>query len=164
MKILGIDPGFGTMGWAIIEHHLKIVEFGSVETSSTKELDEKLLDIHNAITKIIKKYKPDCVAIERLFFARNTKTAIDVAKCIGTILLTTRLSGLRAYEYNPSQVKQAITGYGRATKHQMQRMIMRIFKTSDLPKPDDAADALAVAACHFFHSSKLKGKCYYYNT
>ena len=158
MKILGIDPGFDRLGWAIIEHDLKIIDFGIIETSRDSEIDERLLEIHKKIKNIINTFEPECIAIERLFFAKNTKTAIDVAKCIGVILLTTKLSGLQFHEYSPSQVKQAITGYGRATKKQIQNMIMKILKISELPKPDDAADALAIAACHTFSLTNYRKK------
>ena len=127
---------------------MTIVDFSVIETSKVNELDDRLLEAHNSLIQIINKFSPDCIAIERLFFSKNTKTAIDVAKCIGVILLTIRLSGLSYTEYTPSQVKQAITGYGRATKKQMQTMIMKIFKIDELKGSDDASDALAIAACH----------------
>ena len=128
MRILGIDPGYATLGWAIIEGTLKIIDYGCIETKSGLGIDERLLIIHGELNKIIEHYKPDCLAVEKLFFAKNTKTAIDVAKCIGVILLTARLKKLTYTEYTPLQVKNAITGYGRAAKNQMQNIIMKIFK------------------------------------
>jgi crossover junction endodeoxyribonuclease RuvC len=160
VRILSIDPGYATLGWAIIEGTLKIVDYGAVETKSGLEIDERLLIIHNELNKIIDYYKPDCVAIEKLFFAKNTKTAINVAKCIGVILLTTKLKGLGYNEYTPLQVKNAITGYGRAAKDQIQNIIMKIYKLKEIPRPDDAADALAIAACHFLNmkSARITGR------
>ncbi len=151
MRILGIDPGYATLGWAIIDGNLKIVDYGLVETNNNIRIDERLFIIHNEINKIIANYSPQCVAIEKLFFAKNTKTAIDVAKCIGVVLLTAKLNNLDYDEYSPSQVKNAITGYGRASKDQIQNIIMKIFKLKEIPRPDDAADALAIAACHFLN-------------
>ncbi|MDY6967808.1 MAG: crossover junction endodeoxyribonuclease RuvC [Spirochaetota bacterium] len=148
MRILGIDPGFGSIGWAIVEYPLSIVDFDVIETDKLKQFDDRLLETHNSLIHIINKFNPDCIAIERLFFSKNTKTAIDVAKCIGAILLTAKLSGLTYTEYTPSQIKQAIAGYGRATKNQMKKMIMNIFKIDELTGPDDASDALAIAVCH----------------
>ena len=160
MRILSIDPGYARLGWAIIEGTLKIVDYGSIETKSGLEIDERLLIIHNELNKIIEYYKPGCVAIEKLFFAKNTKTAIDVAKCIGVILLTAKLKELSYNEYTPSQVKNAITGYGRAAKDQIQHIIMKIYKLKEIPKPDDTADALAIAACHFLNmkSDRITGR------
>jgi crossover junction endodeoxyribonuclease RuvC len=151
VRILGIDPGYATLGWAIIDGNLKIVDYGLVETNNNSRIDERLFIIHNEINKIIANYSPQCVAIEKLFFAKNTKTAIDVAKCIGVVLLTAKLNNLNYDEYSPSQVKNAITGYGRASKDQIQNIIMKIFKLKEIPRPDDAADALAIAACHFLN-------------
>lgn len=156
MRILGIDPGYATLGWAIIDGSLKIVDYGLVETNNNIRIDERLFIIHNQINKIIANYSPQCVAIEKLFFAKNTKTAIDVAKCIGVVLLTAKLNNLDYDEYSPSQVKNAITGYGRASKDQIQNIIMKIFKLKEIPRPDDAADALAIAACHFLNLKNVK--------
>lgn len=155
MRILGIDPGYGILGWAIIECNLSIIDYGIITTDPGSALDERLLMIHTGLSDIIKTFKPESVAIERLFFAKNTKTALDVAKCIGAVLLSTKLAGLCYNEYSPSQVKTAITGYGRASKDQMQRMIMKIFRINDIPRPDDAADALAIAACHSFNIKNI---------
>ncbi len=158
MRILGIDPGFGTLGWAVVEKDLRVAEYGVIETSPDCAIDERLLYIHTAITEIIQKHNPDCVAIERLFFAKNTKTALDVSKCIGVILLTTKLAGLTYKEYTPLQVKTALTGYGRATKNQILQMVVRLYSLKEIPQPDDAADALAIAACHAFSLKMLKIK------
>lgn len=158
MKILGIDPGYATLGWAVIADSLKIIDFGLIETNRDQGIDERLFVIHSEINKIIVYYKPDCLAIEKLFFAKNTKTAIDVAKSIGVILLTARLQQLSFNEYTPLQVKNAITGYGRASKDQMQNIIKKIYNLKEIPRPDDVADALAIAACHFLSRKNIKIK------
>jgi crossover junction endodeoxyribonuclease RuvC len=156
VRILSIDPGYATLGWAIIESGLKIVDYGSIQTKSGLEIDERFFLIHYELNKIIDCYKPDCAAIEKLFFAKNTKTAVDVAKCIGVILLTVKLKGLGYSEYTPLQVKNAITGYGRAAKGQIQNMIMKIYKLKEIPRPDDAADALAIGACHYLNMASSR--------
>lgn len=148
MTILGIDPGYGSLGWSVISRDLKLIDFGSIETSSGANIAERLHLIHKQLESIIVKHKPDCAAIERLFFNKNSTTAIDVAKAIGVILLTLTIHEICYTEYTPSQVKQSITGYGRAGKDQVQFMIMKIFKLDEIPKPDDAADAIAIALCH----------------
>jgi len=148
VRILGIDPGYGILGWSVVESDLTLVDYGTIETSSLLSFDERLLQIHNALRKIIDEYSPEFAAVEKLFFQNNTTTAMDVAKAIGAVILTLKISDIGYEEYTPSQVKQAITGYGRAPKEQMQQMIKRIFGIREVPRPDDAADALAVAACH----------------
>lgn len=148
MKILGIDPGYSILGWAVIEHSFKIVSYGTVETNDMPHLDDKLMKIHHAIKTIIDTYQPEAVSIEKLFFAKNTKTALDVAKCIGAVILSLKMANLSHTEYTPLQVKMSITGYGRASKIQIQNMMMKIFRIPELPKPDDAADAIAIATCH----------------
>ncbi|MFH0975187.1 MAG: crossover junction endodeoxyribonuclease RuvC [Spirochaetota bacterium] len=158
MRILSIDPGYATLGWAIIEGSLNIIGYGSIETDRSLEIDERLFIIHRQLNQIIESHKPDCLAIEKLFFAKNTKTAIDVAKCIGVILLTAKIHELSYSEYTPLQVKAAITGYGRAAKGQIQNIIMKIYKLKELPRPDDVADALAIAACHFLNMKSVRIK------
>jgi len=158
VRILGIDPGYGILGWSVIENNLVMVDYGTIETSSKLRFDDRLLQIHLALKKIINEYAPECVSIEKIFFQKNTTTAMDVSKTIGAVILTIRMFNLQYYEYTPSQVKQSITGYGRATKEQMQQMVQKIFKIKELPKPDDAADALAVAACHSFLALKPRVK------
>lgn len=150
MRILGIDPGYAILGWSVIEKDLKLINYGTIETHKDKCIEDRILEIHNALTEILNKYKPQTVAIERLFFSKNTKTAIDVAKTIGAIILTVKMHGLELHEYQPNQVKIALTGYGRASKEQMQTMVKTIFNLKKIPTPDDAADALAIAASHSF--------------
>ena len=156
MRILGIDPGYATLGWAVIDSDFKIIDCNFIGTESGLKIDERLLKIYSGITGLINKYNPNCLAIERLFFTKNAKTAIDVAKCIGVILLTAKLNQLDYNEYSPSHVKTAITGYGRASKDQIQNIIMKIYKLKKIPRPDDVADALAIAACHFLSTKQTR--------
>jgi len=156
VRILGIDPGYKNLGWSIIEKNQTIVDYGVIDTSSDKRIDERLLDIHTKLDAIITLYKPDCAAIEKLFFTKNIKTGMDVAKTVGAILLTLRINNIGYFEYTPSQVKQVVTGYGRADKAQMKFMIKSIFQMSDELQSDDAADALAIALCHSLLQSRTK--------
>jgi crossover junction endodeoxyribonuclease RuvC len=148
VRILGIDPGYGILGWAVVEKNQSLIGYGIITTDSSATIDERLFEIHGRLIEIISLHKPTCAAIEKLFFVKNITTGIDVAKTIGAIILTLRLNNIRYYEYAPSQIKQAVTGYGRAGKEQMKMMIKSIFKLSELPTPDDAADAIAIALCH----------------
>jgi crossover junction endodeoxyribonuclease RuvC len=147
-RILGIDPGYGILGWGVIEKDLRVVEFGVITTPPGTAIESRLFLIHRELQDIITRLAPDSAALEKLFFAKNTTTAFDVAKAVGAVYLTLAMNEIPFSEYTPPQVKQAVTGYGRASKGQMQQMIMKIFGLSALPSPDDAADALAVAACH----------------
>lgn len=158
MRVLGIDPGFGILGWAVIEKDFKLVSCGAIETEKNAVLQERILHIHHELQEILKTYRPECIALERVFFTKNTKTAIDVAKCIGVVILTIGLEGLPYAEYTPSRVKQAITGYGRADKEQVQGMIVKLFNLKSFPFPDDTADALAIAACHCLSTGNRIGK------
>ncbi|TAL36433.1 MAG: crossover junction endodeoxyribonuclease RuvC [Spirochaetes bacterium] len=148
MRVLGIDPGYGILGWAVIEDSFKALAYGVIETSKQAHFDDRLHEIHTGMTVIIREYAPETAAMEKLFHARNTTTSLDVAKAIGVVILTLRMHGLRCAEYSPLQVKYALTGYGRASKSQMQEMVLRLFGMKEIPRPDDAADALAIAACH----------------
>ena len=149
--ILGIDPGFGRVGYGIIKKNekgdWKMVDFGCIETSVKKSFVDRLAEIHEALVKIIKKHKPTRMAVEELFFFTNVKTAIEVGQARGVILLTGVENNLPIDEFTPLQVKQAITGYGRAEKGQMQKMAAMILGMTEKIKSDDAADALAVALC-----------------
>ncbi|TFH38822.1 MAG: crossover junction endodeoxyribonuclease RuvC [Chrysiogenales bacterium] len=146
--MLGIDPGYGRLGWSVIEKNLNLVDYGTIETASGCNIADRIHTIHTKLETIINLYRPDCAAIERLFFSKNTTTAIDVAKTIGAVVLTLRLHDIEHTEYTPSQIKQSLTGYGRAGKEQMKFMIKSIFKLTEIPQPDDAADAIAIALCH----------------
>lgn len=149
-RILGIDPGFGRVGYGIIEQTgstWKHVVHGCVETSPKKDFASRLLQIHEDLAAIIEKFKPTRMAVEELFFFKNVTTAIEVGQARGVILLTGRKNNLPIDEFTPLQVKQAMTGYGRAEKKQMQKLVAVILGLKDAIKSDDAADALAVALC-----------------
>ena len=147
MRILGIDPGFGILGWAVIEHTMKIVDYGSIETKAGLPIDERLFTIHAEVSSVIERYRPDKAVIEKLFFSKNITTAMDVSRACGVVLLAFRQHALPYEEVTPMQVKQCITGYGKADKKQIQTMVQKIFNLKEIPKPDDAADALAIASC-----------------
>ena len=151
MRILGIDPGFAITGYSIIDYignkfHLETS--GAILTEAHTSFPLRLEKINKDLDNIIKTYQPEAMAIEELFFNNNAKTAINVAQARGVILITARQNDLNIYEYTPLQIKQALTGQGRAEKAQVQYMVKAILGLDSIPKPDDAADALAVAICH----------------
>jgi crossover junction endodeoxyribonuclease RuvC len=146
--ILGIDPGYAILGWSVIDDSTRLLGYGTITTDCQTPLNRRLLVIHERIDGIIREFSPGTAAMERLFFQRNTTTAMDVARTSGVVLLTLALSGIPVHEYTPSQIKMAVTGYGRADKKQMQAIIQKLFNLDEVPRPDDAADALAVALCH----------------
>jgi len=148
--VLGIDPGTALTGYGIVERtgsKLRMVDYGCVETLSTMELPRRLLEIHSAVLGLIDEHKPTSIGVERLFFNRNVQTAFAVGQARGVVLLAAAERSLPVFEYGPHEVKMAVTGYGRAEKAQVQRMVQMVLGMSQLPKPDDAADALAVAIC-----------------
>lgn len=158
MIIFGLDPGIAIVGYGIIEvigNRVRLIDFGVIETKSDLSLPERLKIIDDKLNKLIELHNVDELAIEELFFNKNVKTVINVAQARGVEVLSFVKRGILSYEYTPLQVKQAITGYGRADKKQMQESIKMIFKLKEIPKPDDAADAIAIALCHFF-SLKFK--------
>jgi len=151
MKILGIDPGTGMMGWGLIEkegREIRPLKYGCIKTPANSEQSSRLLHIFDSLSDIIEKNKPDEAVIEKLFFFKNQKTVISVAEARGVSIVAVKKFGLPVYEYTPLQIKQALTGYGRAEKKQMQEMVRVTCKLKECPKPDDAADALAIAICH----------------
>lgn len=151
VKILGIDPGTAIVGWGIVTEDKKrpqMQAYGCIETSKHKDNVDRLHEIACDLEEIIRKYQPDEVAIEDLFFFKNLKTAIKVAQARGVLLLVSKQAKLSIFEYTPLQVKQSITGYGRAEKKQVQHMVKNILGLKEVPQPDDAADALAIAICH----------------
>ncbi len=161
MVILGIDPGYAIVGYGIVSYdnnNFKPVTFGAVTTPAGMDFPERLDIIYNGITQLIKENKPEALAIEKLYFNTNTTTAIDVAQARGVILLAARQCGVPIFEYTPLQVKQAVTGYGRAEKRQIIEMTKALLGLSKAPKPDDTADALAMAICHAHTSGSLLGK------
>lgn len=159
MRILGIDPGYAIVGFGVIDmdnrRMCKVVDYGAITTHKDTPFPERLEIIGKSLAKIIEQYKPDCLAIEELFFNSNTTTAIAVAEARGVILYVCKLSGIKMFEYTPLQIKQALTGNGRAEKKQVQYMTKVILKLASVPKPDDTADALAVALCHSQTNSSL---------
>ena len=148
--ILGLDPGIADTGYGIINYDkgkLSCLTYGSIKTDSRKDLLERLEKLDFELEELIKKYKPSVVAVEELFFNKNTKTALIVGQARGALLLRIKKSALKFLEFTPGQVKQSVAAYGRASKDQVQKMVKIILNLKELPKPDDAADALAVAIC-----------------
>ncbi len=148
--ILGIDPGIADTGYGVIRSegsNLTCLCYGSIKTSSKLDLISRLEILHTELDKIIKKYKPDLATIEQLFFNKNVRTALIVGQARGVILLTLKQNKLIIADYTPSQVKAAVSAYGKASKLQVQKMVKLILKLKELPQPDDAADALAIAIC-----------------
>ncbi len=151
MIILGIDPGIATVGYSVIEcigNKYNPLDYGVITTPPDMIFPERLAKINREIVKLIREYKPEDLAIEELFFNKNVKTAIMVAQARGVEVLSCVNEGLNIYEYTPLQIKQAVTGYGRADKNQIQQMVKILLNLKEIPKPDDAADAVAVALCH----------------
>ena len=163
MRILGIDPGFAIVGWGIVDYvgsRFKIVAYGSIQTPAGQRLEERLKTIYSDLGGVIDKFNPDVMAVEELFFNTNITTGIKVAQARGVILLCAEQRGIPMAEYTPLQVKQAVTGYGRADKNQVITMVTMLLGLSAPPKPDDTADALAIAVCHA-HSGASKLASYY---
>ena len=161
MRILGIDPGYGITGFGLIEaerNQFKLLHCGAITTPAGMDFSARLEIIYNDTAELLQVAKPDQVAIEELFFGQNVTTGIGVAQSRGVILLAVRQAGLEIAQYKPMQVKQAVVGYGNATKHQVMDMTKRILNLSKMPKPDDAADAIAIALCHARSSTSLRAK------
>ena len=151
MIILGIDPGFATVGWGVIKSekgNSTVIDYGVITTPKEERMPTRLAMLEVGIKKLIEKFKPDEIALEELFFNTNITTGINVAQARGVIILTCVKECGRLYEYTPLQIKQALTGYGRAEKRQIQAMVKTFLRLEKVPKPDDAADALAVALTH----------------
>jgi crossover junction endodeoxyribonuclease RuvC len=150
MIVLGIDPGTAATGYGVVERQgssLRLVDYGCLETLPTQDLPRRLLEIHRAVTELILTHRPVHLGVERLFFNKNVQTAFAVGQARGVVLLAAAEHGLPVFEYGPHEVKLAVTGYGRADKSQVQRMVKMVLGMTTLPRPDDAADALAVAIC-----------------
>ncbi len=151
MVILGVDPGYATVGFGVLNYdnkHFGVVDFGAVTTEAGRSFPDRLKNIYDDLTFLFDRYKPEVMSIEKLFFNTNQKTAIDVAQARGVILLAAKNAGAEIYEYTPLQVKQSVVGYGRAEKAQVQEMTRQLLGLNAVPKPDDTADALAMAICH----------------
>lgn len=151
MKILGIDPGMAIVGYGLIDYtndEISLCSSGSIQTCKDCKDEERLLDIFNDMCTIIEKYRPDCASIEKLYFFKNQKTIIPVAEARGVILTALQKYNIPIYEYTPIEVKQVLTGYGRATKKEVESMVKLSLNTDALPKLDDTVDAIAIAICH----------------
>ena len=160
MIIVGFDPGIATLGYGVIQTEKRgkpqMIDYGIVSTPKDENLAVRLALLEKGIKQIIDKFKPDEIAVEELFFAKNVKTGIAVAHARGVLLLTVDKYCQKLYEYTPLQIKQAITGYGRGDKNQIQQMVKTLLKLKSIPKPDDAADAVAVALTHVF-TNRISG-------
>ena len=158
MRILGIDPGYGITGFGLVEANrgsCTLLGCGAITTPAGMDFSARLEIIYEDMRELLKVTQPDVVAIEELFFGQNVTTGIGVAQSRGVILLAIRQAGLEVYQYKPMQVKQAVVGYGNATKHQVMDMTKRLLHLDAMPKPDDAADAIAIALCHARASTSL---------
>jgi crossover junction endodeoxyribonuclease RuvC len=156
-RVLGIDPGTALVGWGVVEgegQELHLVEYGTIRTPAHTPLAERIHLIYDQLQEILERLQPDGVGIEQLFFARNVSTALPVAHARGVMLLAVHQHGLPLAEFTPMQVKQAVTGYGGADKQQMQQMVRLLLGLNEIPRPDDAADAVAVAIC-YHHTSRF---------
>ena len=158
MRILGIDPGYGITGFGVLEaqrSQYQLLQYGAITTPAGVDFPIRLEMIYNDMVQLLQVAKPDAVAIEELFFGQNVTTGIGVAQSRGVILLAVQQAHVPVFQYKPMQVKQSVVGYGNATKHQVQDMTRRILHLEKIPKPDDAADAIAIALCHARSSTSL---------
>lgn len=161
MIILGIDPGYAIVGWGVIEYtsnRFTVVDYGAVTTEAGTPFNDRLKAVYDGIDSIMKRYSPEALSIEKLFYNTNAKTVIDVAQARGVINLAAVQNNIPIFEYTPLQVKQSVVGYGRAEKKQVQEMTRVILKLAKIPKPDDTADALAMAICHAHASGSMLGR------
>lgn len=161
MIILGIDPGYAIVGYGVLEYqnnHFSVLDYGAITTEAGTPFCERLDAIYTDLCDLMEHYKPEAMSIEKLFYNTNAKTVIDVAQARGVTVLAAQRHKLSIFEYTPLQVKQSVVGYGRAEKKQVQEMTRIILKLDKIPKPDDAADALAMAICHGHASGSLMGK------
>lgn len=165
MIILGIDPGYAIVGYGVLDYqanHFRVIEYGAVTTEAGTPFNRRLEMIYDGVTQVIERNHPQALSIEKLFYNTNAKTVIDVAQARGVIMLSAQKNGIPAYEYTPLQVKQSVVGYGRAEKKQVQEMTRILLGLEKVPKPDDTADALAMAICHSHCSGSLMGRLKYY--
>ncbi|WP_076798255.1 crossover junction endodeoxyribonuclease RuvC [Chloroflexus islandicus] len=159
MRTLGIDPGTATMGWGVVEitgGQLRLIETGALTTPAGMPQPERLLQLYNGLCAIIERLRPDTAAVEELFFGKNVNTALTVGQARGVALLALAQAGIPVHEYKPLAVKQAVAGYGGADKRQMQEMVRLTLGLTTTPRPDDAADALAIAICHAYTAPNLQ--------
>ena len=159
MQVIGIDPGTAITGYGIVREddngNLIAVDYGVIQTPAKNPMPERLVQIYRKMKEIVLLYQPDCAAVEKLFFQKNVRTAISVGQGRGVAILAVAEAGIMVAEYSPLAIKQAVTGYGKADKGQIQQMVRALLNLDEIPKPDDAADALAVAICHL-HSAKMQ--------
>ena len=156
MRVLGIDPGIAITGYGVIEDkgdQISLLACGVITTEAGLALSVRLLDVFHDLTELLAEWQPDCAAVEELFFSKNVRTALSVGHARGVALLSLASAGIPVSEYKPAEVKEAVTGYGAAPKQQVQLMVQQLLGLPEIPRPDDAADAVAVAICHL-HSSR----------
>ncbi len=161
MRIIGIDPGYAIVGYGIIDYQgtrFSVVDYGAILTEAGVPFNERLEQIYDKASYLMQKFSPEALAIEKLFYNNNAKTVIDVSQARGALILAAQKSGVPIFEYTPLQVKQSVVGYGRAEKKQVQEMTRIILNLEKVPKPDDTADALAMAICHAHSSGSLFAK------
>ena len=161
MIVLGIDPGYAIVGCGVVEYknnHFRVITYGAITTEAHTPFNERIEKIFDEANELIQKCRPDAMAIEKLFFNTNQKTAIDVAQARGALVLAAQKNNVPIFEYTPLQVKQSVVGYGRAEKKQVQEMTRVMLNLEKIPKPDDAADALAMAICHCHAAGSLIGQ------
>ena len=161
MRILGIDPGYAIVGYGILDYSntkFKVVDYGAITTPAGMDFNKRLELIYDQMMLLFSKYNPEAMAIEKLFYNTNAKTVIDVAQARGVIMLSAQKNNVPSFEYTPLQVKQSVVGYGRAEKKQVQEMTKIILHLESVPKPDDTADALAMAVCHANTGSSFMNK------
>ncbi len=157
MRILGVDPGYAISGYSIVDYQgnkFKVIKYGVIRTPSKMQMQKRLNELFDRYSEIIQEYRPDHMAIEELFFNKNVKTAIAVGQARGVHIVAASQNHVPVYEYTPLQVKQGVVGYGRAEKAQVQEMVKMLLNLKSIPKPDDAADALAISICHA-HSNRF---------
>ena len=156
MKVLGIDPGSETLGWGVVEgsgSKYSAVEFGTIKSSPRESFARRLLKISEGVEAVIARFQPDVLSVEEAFYAVNVKTALKLGQVRGVVLLAGEKNGLEIAEYSPRLIKKTVVGYGNAEKHQVQEMVRLLLKLKTVPQPHDAADALAIAICHFHHAA-----------
>lgn len=169
MRVLGIDPGSETLGWGVVEGSglkYKMIDYGTVKSSPRDKFSKRLLKIYEGVQAVIEKYQPDVISIEEAFYAVNVNVALKLGQVRGVVLVLGEKAGLEVAEYAPRLIKQTVVGYGNAEKHQVQEMVRLLLRLKELPQPHDAADALAIAICHFHHAgvqnkinqARLKGR------
>lgn len=161
MIVLGIDPGYAIVGYGAIEYksnHFRVLEYGAITTAAGTDFNDRLETIYKGVHQIIDRWAPEAMAIEKLFFNTNQKTVIDVSQARGVLVLAAQLKKLKIFEYTPLQVKQSVVGYGRAEKKQVQEMTRMLLNLEKIPRPDDAADALAIAICHCHTGGSALGR------